>query len=102
MLCNRKNLNTKEEGQITCYHIQLRKKLNFFVVKNFEFGGIDYCCTLCRIPANYCEVGNSVDSNNWIFAMKREFDSLVENNTFEWQKVQKNWNIISSKCFFLL
>ena len=41
------------------------------------------------IPANYSEAVNSVDLNDWILAMKREFDSLVENNTFEWQKVPK-------------
>ena len=32
--------------------------------------------------------------------MMREFDSLVENNTFEWQKAPKNKNIIGS-IFFL-
>ena len=54
---------------------------DFFVVENFEFGGVDYFCTLRTIPANYSAAVNSVDSNNWILAMKREFDSLVENNT---------------------
>ena len=56
----------------------------FFVVENFEFGGVDYCCILRMIPANYFEAVNSLDSNKWILAMRREFDSLVENNTFKW------------------
>ena len=95
------NLNTKGEGQITCYPIQQRKRPNFFVVENFEFGGVDYCCTLSRIPANYSEVVNSVDSNNWILATKTEFDSLVENNTFQWQKAPRNENIVGSRWFFI-
>ena len=32
--------------------------------------------------------------------MRREFDSLVKNNTFEWLKVSKNKNIIGSRWFF--
>ena len=52
------------------------------------------------ILASYAEAVKSVNSNNWILAMKREFDSLVENNTFEWQKVPRNKNIVGS--WFLL
>ena len=33
--------------------------------------------------------------------MKREFDSLVENNVFEWQKAPRNKNIVGCRCFFL-
>ena len=55
----------------------------FFVVKNFEFSGVDYCCTMYTIPTNYTDAINSVDSENWILVMWKEFDSLVENNTFE-------------------
>ena len=36
------------------------------------------------IPTNYSEAINSPDSKRWILAMWKEFDSLVENNTFEW------------------
>ena len=32
--------------------------------------------------------------------MKREFDSLVENNTFEWQKAPRNKNTVDSWWFF--
>ena len=53
------------------------------------------------IPINYSEVINSPDSNNWILAMRRKFDSQVENNTFEWQKALKNKNIIGSRFFLL-
>ena len=84
------NLNTEKEGQITCYPIWQRKRPDSFVVKTFEFGEVDYCCTLHMIPANYSEAVNSVDLNNWILAMKREFDSLEENNTFERQKATRN------------
>ena len=36
-------------------------------------------------PSTNCtEAINSVDSKNWILAMWKEFDSFVENNTFEW------------------
>ena len=52
------------------------------------------------IPVNHTEAVNSVDTNNWILAMWREFDSLVENNTFEWQKAPRNKNIVSSGWFF--
>ena len=34
------------------------------------------------IPTNYTEAVDSVDLNNWMLARRREFDSLVENNTF--------------------
>ena len=38
--------------------------------------------------------------------MEREFDSLVENNTFKWQKapskVRSNKNIVSSRWFFTI
>ena len=88
------NLNTKGEGQISHYPIRQRKRPNFFV-ENFEFGGVDCCCTLCMILANYSESVNSPDSNKQILAMRGEFDSLVENNTFDWQKTLKNRNIIS-------
>ena len=47
------NLSTKEKGQITNYLIQLRKRANFFVEENFEFGGVNYGCTLRMIPAYY-------------------------------------------------
>ena len=76
------NLNTKGKGQITHYPIQQRKRPDFF-------GEVDYCCSLHTIPANYFEAISSIDLNNWILAMKREFDFLVENNTFEWQKAPK-------------
>ena len=42
------------------------------------------------ILANYFEAVNFVDLNNRILAMRKEFDSLVENNTFEWQKAPRN------------
>ena len=32
---------------------------------------------------------NSLDSKRWILAMRKEFNFLVENNTFEWEKVPK-------------
>ena len=38
------------------------------------------------MATNYTEAVNSVDSNNRILVMKRKFDSLVENKTFQWQK----------------
>ena len=94
------NLNTKGKGQISHYPIQQRERHDFFVVENVEFGSMDYCCTLCMIPVNYSEDVNSPDSKKWILAMRKEFDSLVENNTFEWQKALKNKNIIGSRWFF--
>ena len=69
-------------------------KTRFFVVENFEFSGVDYCCTMCT---NYTEPINSEDSKYWVSAMQKEFDSLVENNTFEWQKALKDRNIIGTK-----
>ena len=54
------------------------------------------------IPANYSEAVNSPDSNKWILAMSIKFDSLVENNTFEWLKTPKNKNIIGSMWFFTI
>ena len=53
------------------------------------------------IPTNYSEAVNSPDSNNWILAMRREFDSLVENDTFERQKAPRNINIVGSRWFLL-
>ena len=52
------NLNTKGEGQISCYLIRQRKKPDFFVVENFEFSGVDYCCTMYMFPTNYTEAVN--------------------------------------------
>ena len=37
---------------------------------------------MCTIPTNYTEAIN-LDSKNWILAMRKEFDFLVENNIFE-------------------
>ena len=54
------------------------------------------------ISANYAEAINSVDSHNWILAMKREFDSLVEKNTFEWQKAPRNKSIVCSWRVFTI
>ena len=53
------------------------------------------------ITAKYSAVINSVDSNNWILAINREFGSLIENNTFEWQKAQEI-KILSAVDGFLL
>ena len=55
------NLNTKGEGKITRYPIQKRKRPDFFfVVENIEFGGVDYCCTLCMIPTQ--DIGGVIKS----------------------------------------
>ena len=91
------NQNTEGEGE----NNQLSNPYDFFVVKNFEFE-VDYCCTLHTITAKYSVAINSVDSNNWILATNREFDSLIENNTFEWQKVQEIKNIVSSRWIFTM
>ena len=64
------NLNAKGEGQITHYSIQQRKKNDFFVVENFEFGSVDYCCTLRMILADYSEAVNSLASKR-ILAMRK-------------------------------
>ena len=96
------NLNSEGEGQISCYPMWQRKKPSVFVVKNFEFGRVDYCCNLRTIPSNYAEAINSVNSNNWILAMKGEFDSILENTTFEWQKAPRNKNIVVSWWFFTI
>ena len=34
--------------------------------------------------------------------MQKEFDSFVENNTFEWQKASRNKNIVGSRLFFTI
>ena len=60
-----------------------RIKRDFFVIENFEFSGVDYSYTMHRILANYTDAVNSFDSNNWILAIRKEYDTLVENNTFE-------------------
>ena len=54
------------------------------------------------ITAKYSAAINSVDSNNWILRINREFDSLIENNTFEWQKAPRNKNIFSSRWIFTM
>ena len=54
------------------------------------------------VPTNYSETVNYPNSNNWISAMRREFDSLGGNNTFEWQNTPKNENIISSRWIFTI
>ena len=72
------NLNTEREEQIISYPIWQRRP-DFFGVENFEFGRVDYCWTLYTIPANYSEAVSSVDLNNWILTIEREFDFLVEN-----------------------
>ena len=54
------------------------------------------------ITAKYSAAINSVDLNNWILAINREFDSLIENNTFEWQKAPRNKNIVSSRWIFTM
>ena len=52
------------------------------------------------IPANYSEAANSPDSKKWILAMRKEFDSLIENNTFERQKALRNKNNIGDRWNF--
>ena len=43
------------------------------------------------VLTNYTE---AINSKVWVSAMQKEFDSLVENNTFEWQNALKGKNII--------
>ena len=76
------NPNTEGEGQIRWYSTRQKRKPDFFIVENFEFSGVDYCCTMHTIPTYYTEAINSEDSKYWVSAMRKEFDSLVENNTF--------------------
>ena len=45
---------------------------------------------------------NSVDSDNWILVMRKEFDSLVENNTFELEKAPRTENIVGSWWIFAI
>ena len=40
--------------------------------------------------------------NNWILAINREFDFLIENNTFEWQKAPRNKNVVCSRWIFTI
>ena len=60
------------------------KKTWFFAAENFKFSGIDYFYIMHTIPTNYTETINSEDSKYWVPVMWKEFDSRVENNTFEW------------------
>ena len=79
------NQNTEEDGKIRRYPTWQRRKPDYFVIENFEFSGIDYCYTMHTIPTNYTEVINSEDTEYWVSTMQKEFDSLVESNTFELQ-----------------
>ncbi len=54
------------------------------------------------IPNNYYVAIHSPDLKRWILAMRKEFYSLVENNTFEWQKTTKNKNVIGNRWFFTM
>ena len=74
------NRNNKGEGKITHYPIWQRKRPDFFVVKNIEFGGVDYCCALHVIPNNYYEAitfsrFKKMDFNNeeriWLLGMAK-------------------------------
>ena len=52
------------------------------------------------IPTNYTKAINSEDSKYWVSAIQKEFDSFVENNTFEWQKAQKDKNTVESRWVY--
>ena len=38
---------------------------------------------MCTIPTNYTEAINSKESKYWVSAIRKKFDSSVENDTFE-------------------
>ena len=52
------------------------------------------------ILTDYTEAINLIEPKNWILAVRKEFDPLVKDNTFEWQKAPRNKNIVGSRCFF--
>ena len=51
---------------------------------------------------NHAEAINSEVLEYWVSAMQKEFDSLLENNTFELKKVSKDKNIVGSKWVYTL
>ena len=51
------------------------------------------------IPTNYTE---AINSEYWVSTMQKEFDSLVKNNTFKWQKSPKDENIVGSRWVYTL
>ena len=52
---------------------------------------------MCTIPTNYTEAMTQRTLNTGFSIMRKEFDSLVENNTFEVQKAPGDKNIVSSR-----
>ena len=48
-----------------------------------EINHVDYLCKISNIPTFYAEAVNSENSSEWQSAMQREYDSLVEMDTFD-------------------
>ena len=54
------------------------------------------------ILTNYTEAINSEDSKYWVSTLRKEFNSLEEKDTFEWQKALKDKNIVGSRWVYTL
>ena len=54
------------------------------------------------IPKNYNEAISGDNAQNWIKAMKKELDSLIENDTFESTTAPNDKNIIGSRWVYSL
>ena len=55
---------------------------------------------MCIIPTNYTVAINLEDSKFGVYAVRTKFDSLVENNTVEWQKAPRDKNIVGSRWVY--
>ena len=92
------NQNTKGKGQISHYPIHMI----FMKLKTLNLVRLITLVLCVWLLLKYSVAINSVDSNNWILAINREFDSLIEYNTFEWQKAPRNKNIVGSRWIFTM
>ena len=60
------------------------------------------CYTMHTIPTNYTEAINSEYSEYRGFVTWKEFDSFVENDTFEWLKAPKAIHIVGIRWIYTL
>ena len=67
------------------------------VIDNTLTQAVDYCYRMHDIPASYLEAVNSSQATEWKTAMDKEFNSLIENETFILTPIPQNREIVGGK-----
>ena len=92
----------EETGRYPRRQTQKPAYLNDYVTqtRDGECATIDHCYFVVDIPQTYEEAMSSEHAAEWKIAMKSEFDSLMENGTWELKSIPEGYKSINGKWVY--